>query len=386
MKDVSMIYINFAPYDNAGRILDYLLENFKFVFHFSFDFHRMNTKSVTNVLRIYENKELKSQIQLIKMPTPEALLFISLPFIASLIALQTLWHVFRLYRRFGKISIYFSVNAFTVWLGNIFRGLGVVKKTVFWVWDYFPPGYPDWRIRLARWGYWKFDRWSTTASDRVVFLNRKLEELRKEIGVLPKERDYPVIPIGTHPRPAAAWRGDGIRIGHLGVLKRGQGLDLLFDHLEELRSAIPSIKVEIIGSGPEEKYFKERAALHGEAVEFFGFLENADDLEQVMRHWNVGLATYIPGKSNESHWTDPSKIKAYISLGIPVITTNVTDFSNEIGRAKAGIVVDYFKRGDFTKAVQSIAADPETYRDGAAGLARKYDYKAIYPGLFAGTW
>jgi len=385
MKKTSVLYVNFAPYDNVGRILDYLVENFPLVVHFSFDFHKMKTKSVTNLLKIYEDGKLKSQVQLFKLPTPEAVLFVSLPFIAVLIGVQLIWHVFKIYKRIGRLSIYFSVNAFTVWIGNLLRNAGMVEKTLFWVWDYYPPGYSDWYIRLARWGYWKFDRWSTVSSDRVVFLNQKLEELRKEIGVLPKEKNYPVIPIGTNPRTLVKISNDGrVRMGHLGVLKKGQGLDLLFDHLKEFISFIPSLKIEIIGSGPDEKHFKERGASYGELIKFHGFLEKMDELDQVMQHWDIGLATYIPGKSNESHWTDPSKIKAYISLGIPVITTNVTDFSKEIEQEKAGIVLDYFKHGDFIKAVQNILSNRELYRRGSENLGKKYHYKTIYPALFSG--
>lgn len=380
MKDHrSIIYINFAPYENAGRILDYLIEHFDRLVLFSFNFHKLNNKHRSNKIYLYQNGKKIETITLYKLPTPEALLFITLPLIVILIALQTFWHVTRLARRSGRFDLFLSVNAFTSWLGNIFRSLGLVKKTVFWVWDYYPPGYPDWRIGLARWGYWRFDKSATKHSDTIIFLNERLLNLRRQIGVLPKGKRFPIVPIGTNPGKIKYSR-ERI-IGHLGVLKRNQGLDLLFDTLAELQQKIPRLKVEIVGSGPDEAHFRSRARKFAN-VTFYGFVKDEDAVDAIIRRWSAGIATYIPEDSSPHSWTDPSKMKAYISQGVPVITTAVSPFSAEIKDARAGRVIDYFQSEQFVHAVARMIEKPRFYKQNAYKLAKKYSYKDLYAKLF----
>ncbi len=375
----SIIYVNFAPYDNTGRILDFLLESFNLVILLSFDFHKLNNKHSSNYLKIFLNGKEIDKKKFFKLPTPEALLFISLPFIALIIAIQSVWNIVKLSFKYGKFDIYLSVNAFTAWIGNILRDLNVVDKTIFWVWDYYPPGYPDWRIRLARWAYWRFDKMNTISSNRTIFLNNKLVELRQQIGVLAKSRKYLVVPIGTNPTKTRVNRKN--IIGHFGVLKRFQGLDLLFDNLDSLSDKIPNLKVEIIGSGPDEKYFRQRAKKFP-MVKFYGYIKEDNLIDNIIRHWNVGLAAYIPDTSSPAYWTDPAKIKAYISQGLPVITTSITPFSVEIKKSGAGVIVDYFDPQEFVDGVFTILQSQKKFRNKAYELSKKYYYKDMYPRLF----
>jgi len=262
------------------------------------------------------------------------------------------------------------------------RKLGYINKTVFWVWDYYPPGYPDWRIRLARWGYWRVDKHATRHSDKTVFLNERLAKLRQDIGVLPREHSYDIVPIGTNPHHSPPNFGKQIIIGHLGVLKRSQGLDLLFDTLPLLLKKFPRLKIEVVGSGPDEVYFKKRAKPF-RCVTFYGFLKQENTVDKIVRRWKMGIATYVPDVSSPAYWTDPSKIKAYISQGIPVITTAITPFYAEVKKHKAGIVVDYFDESQFVDAVYKILKKPKLFQTKARRLAKTYAFDKLYPHLFS---
>lgn len=375
----SIIYVNFAPYENSGWILDFLRENFLLVILFSFDFHRLNNKSQSNRIIIFRAGEKSKTIKLFSLPTPEALLFITLPFIASVIFIQTFYFAISFKRRYKKIDYYLTVNAFTAWVGILLRRLGVIQKTIFWVWDYYPPGYKDWRIRFARWAYWRFDKWSSSSTDKIIFLNKKLIELRKDLDILSKRKSYKVIPIGTN--PTLPIYNKKLIIGHLGVLKKGQGFDLLIDSMPQLLKRKQSFLVEVVGSGPDEQYFRNKARKY-KNIKFYGFIESTREVESIIQKWSIGLATYIPNKSNESAWTDPSKIKAYISKGVPVITTNVTDFSKEISSYNAGVIVDGNSVDEFANAVNTLLTKQTFYKPAALKLARKYYYKKIYKDLF----
>lgn len=384
-KGKSIIYINFAPYDNAGRILDFLVQNFSVVLHFSYDHLRLK-KGRRSKLTIYKNGTIIFAKNLIWMRTHPLLLFPSLPFVAAGIMIQTLWYVFIYQIKFGKFDYFFTVNAFTAWIGNLLRQLKSVSKTIYWVWDYFPPTHPDIRLSFARWIYWKFDKPSRLSSNKIIFINKHLESVRKEKNVnsqaIKKSKEYPIIPIGTNPKPNNNYSNENIIIGHLGMLKKTQGLDILFDNLTSLRKSFPKIKVEIIGSGPEEDYFRSRARKYEDIVKFYGYVEEDDDVDEIISKWTIGIATYAPIPWSEHYWADPSKIKAYLNQSIPVITTNVPEFSQEIERYKAGIIVNYYKSGEFVDAIKTIINNRDYFSKNAIELAEKYNYKLLYPKIF----
>ena len=385
-KSRSIVYVNFAPYDNAGRILDYLIDNFSIVLHFSYDHLRLK-KGRRSKLTLYNNGEIIFAKNLIWIRTHPLLLFPSLPIIATAIIVQTFLYVFIYQRMFRKFDYFLTVNAFTAWVGNILRFSKLINKTIYWVWDYFPPNHPDMRLRLARWLYWKFDKPSRLSSDKVIFLNKHLESARKEKNESRYGRDknkkYPIIPIGTNPKPNNIYFNKSIIMGHLGMLKKSQGLDLLFDNLKNIQKLFPKIRVEIIGSGPEENHFKARARKFSKIVKFYGYVEKDDEVDRIMRNWSVGIATYIPLEWSEHYWTDPSKIKAYLNQGLPVIVTNVPEFAKEIKDYKAGVVIDYYKNQEFIDAVVKILKNRKVFANNALRLAEKYNYKILYPKLFS---
>lgn len=378
----SIIYVNFSPYDNAGHILDYLTSSFDWVIHFSYDHLRLQNGRKTNILTVYHKKKVVERKQLIPLRTPEFLRFPSLPGVALLILFQTWWHTWHVKRKLGIIDYYLTVNAYTAWIGNILRQLELVDKTVFWVWDYYPPGFPDWRIRFLRWVYWKFDKPNIMAADVLAFISDKLIKLRHDFQSLPIDKPFSIIPIGTDPSPTVPRRKTVI-IGFLGMLKESQGLDFLFDALPKIYQQLPKIKIEIIGSGPQEEHFKRRARKWKQVVTFLGYIEKNNEVDTIIRRWSVGLATYVPLPSNESYWTDPSKIKAYLSLGVPVITTSVPYFANEIKRYQAGEVVMYGKTEELISTLQTIMKRRRWYAYNALKLAERYDYRLLYPHFFS---
>lgn len=380
-KHTFIIYVNFAPYDNAGRILDYLVDNFSIVLHFSYDHLRLK-KGRRSKLTLYKYREVVFSKNLIWLRTPPLFLFPSLPFVAVAIILQTLIYSTYYSIKFGRFEYYFTVNAFTAWAGNILRSFGLVEKTIYWVWDYFPPTHPSIRLRFARWVYWRFDKPSRLLSNKVIFLNKHLISVRKKDDELVKDKKYPIIPIGTNPTNKASIYKKEIIIGHLGMLKRSQGLDLLFDNLEKIQSLFPTIKIEVIGSGPEENYFRQRAKKFSSIVKFYGYIEKDDDMDLIIKNWSIGIATYAPLKWSEHYWTDPSKIKAYLNQGIPVITTNVPEFAKEVESMNAGIIVDYYKHEEFINAVKNIIVNQEIFSQNALTLAQKYNYRKLYSEIF----
>lgn len=382
MKKRSVIYINFAQYDNTGRILDFLREHFEVVIQFSYDHLRLKNGRKTNYLRIYEHGILVEERKLKRFRTYPFLLFISLPIVAFSMVFETLYYIFILRMYYGRFDTYFTVNAFSAWIGIVAKRILLVRQTVFWVWDYFPINYPEWRMRLARWIYWRFDRPCMWYSDRLVFANKKLFTLRRDAGNLPKQTKAIIVPIGTTTRIIKKIEKKDLIIGFLGMIKSPQGIDMLIDSIPTLIQSFPKLRIEVLGSGPEEMRIKEKAKPYNKYITFYGFIEDQNEIEKIVQRWSIGTALYTPDESNESYWGDPSKIKVYISNGIPVITTNVSHFAPELEESKAGVIIQYGNYSDFVKAIKTIIIQQKDFQNNCISLAAKYNYQKIYPELF----
>lgn len=378
----NIIYVNYSPYENSGKILDYILENFESVFLFSVGFHNLKNKKSYNNLSVYENGRLQKTYSLFQLSTPSRFVFILIPVRSVITFFEIIIYSVWLKMKHKKIEVYFTVNAFTAWIGSILKKIGIIEKTIFWVWDYYPPIHENKIIMLMRYIYWQFDRIGSH-SDRLVFVNRRLLDLRKDMGIFKKDADYPIIPIGTDKLIRVNKKNiQKIKFGFIGVLKKSQGLGIVFDNAESLLKEFKNVQYEIVGSGPDEEYFRKKAKTSHIDTKFYGYLEG-DSFNDVLRDCDIGIATYIPDVSNVSYYGDPGKIKRYLSLGIPVISTNVIEFSREIEGSRSGAIIDYENPSAFIDAVKKIIAKHSEYSNNAYALSQKYYYKKIYLQMFS---
>ena len=79
MKDEKIVYVAYSPYENQGKVLDFILENFRYVFVFSIGHHNIGRDKVTNKLTIYKNKKKIDEVDLYRFPIPSSLVFLLLP-------------------------------------------------------------------------------------------------------------------------------------------------------------------------------------------------------------------------------------------------------------------------------------------------------------------
>ncbi len=378
----SIVYVNFKPYGNSGNILTYILKKYHTVVFFEFNFHNLGKNQRQNNLTVYQNGRPVLNKRIFELYIPSHFVFILLPIRSLAIFLQLIHNIHELKRKYGVFDVFFSVNAFTSWCGNVLKKMGYVKKTIFWVWDYYPPIHKDKAVMLMRSFYWLFDK-AATKSDRLVFLNNRLLRFRQNIGVVPNNKSFPIVGIGTHVGNVCNKSINlTLKFAFLGAIKKSQGLDFIFDYEKTILSYFPKAEFHIFGGGPDEQYFRNRAKHSHMKIIFHGFMPNSSLMEKELMKCSIGLALYKPEPDNVSYFGDPSKIKAYISVGLPVITTNVFEFSKEIINAKAGFVISYNDPRSFVLSIQEIQKNYTKFHTSAIRLAKCYEYTDIYQKLF----
>lgn len=384
MKKKSIIYVNYSPYENSGKILDYLLENFKNVFLFSIGFHNLANKKSYNNLSIYADGKLIKTHSLFQLSIPTKFVFILIPIRSIITFTEVIFYSVWLKSKYNIIEYYFTANAFTAWIGGVLKSFGIVNKTIFWVWDYYPPIHENKLIMLMRYIYWQFDKISSH-SDIVAFVNSRLLNLRKDIGIYKEDAEYLIIPIGADKIPykknETSFNKGGVTFGFIGVIKNTQGVDIVFNNENELIGKFGKIGYEIVGSGPDEINLKKKSKKSKINAKFYGYVEG-DSFNSILQKCDIGIATYTPEESNVSQYGDPGKIKRYLSLGIPIITTDIIEFAGEIEKSGAGVIIKYDDKRAFIEAVEKIISNRDKYSKNAYSLAQKFYYKKIYPPMF----
>jgi glycosyltransferase involved in cell wall biosynthesis len=379
---IQLIYINFAPYQNTGNILHYLQDTYHDIAVFTFNFHHLGPNQKPSSLVIYHNSVIKSQKSLFHTPTTESLAFALLPLRSFIIFLQIIYHTYYIYKRSGQIETFFTVNAFIAWTGNILRRLNLVKHTIYWVWDYYPPHHDKLMVRFIRFLYWIFDTSASINADKTIYINNRLINLRKSIHVIKSNVDHVVVPIGTQPTQIKKRNNETIKLVFFGVLKKSEGLDVIIDNSNELIKIYPNIELHIIGGGPDESYFVTKASKSNMKIKFHGYIPDDDDVDSILSTCTIGLAPYLPDPSNVSYYTDPSKIKKYLSLNLPVITTNVFEFSKQIEIHHAGIIFHYHQKISFVHAVETIMKSYRSYQNNCHTLAKTLEFNTLYLKIF----
>lgn len=386
MQNKSIVYLNYSPYENSGHILDYLIENYHRVYLFSIAFHPVGNRKSKNKLIIYGKGKIVREELLPYIEIPESLVLILIPIRSLINALQIIYKLVKIKREFGVIDIYFTVNAFTASLGRLLKRVGLVKHTVFWVWDYYPLEGVSLLSKIMRFIYWQFDKFATF-SDKIVYLNHRIADVRKDAKVISRRKKITVIPIATGDKVKKKKKSfANIKLGFIGVLKQSQGIDMLLESAEEISSHFKKVTFEIIGSGPSEKEFTNRAkAIKTKNVKYnFYGLVSEKKFMQILSNSTIGVAPYSPDGGTVSKYTDPGKIKRYIEFNLPIITTDVIEFSSVIKKNKAGKIIEYGSRKDFVKAISEIIKNYDRYTNNISRLHDKYYYKAIYVDMFKG--
>jgi glycosyltransferase involved in cell wall biosynthesis len=316
------------------------------------------------------------------MKVRENLVFILIPIRSLINAFQIFIKTLSIRLRRGKIDCFFTVNAFTATIGRILKFLGVIENSTFWVWDYYPPEFPTLIGRTMRQLYWQFDKFATF-SDRVFYLNHRMADVRKEKGVISKNKKTISVPIGMGELiPIKKKTFKNIKIGFIGVLKKSQGVGMLINASKTLSKEFKNITFEIIGSGPDEKIFKADAKKNkGVKYNFYG-LVSEKEFGRILSNCTIGASPYSPEHGTVSKYTDPGKPKRYIEFNLPVITTDVIEISHEIVKDRAGLIVEYENYDDLANAIKKIIKNYDTFVKGAIKFHKKYYYKDIYSVMF----
>lgn len=282
-------------------------------------------------------------------------------------------------------DLYIGVDNLNAIQGLILRKLGKVKKVVFYTIDYYPTRFEN---KLLNWMYHSIDRICVENADETWNVSSAMIVAREKMYSMSKKayRRQHEVPIGiwyNRTRRKRFAQIDKKKLIFVGHLLPYMGVDLVIKTLPKLINDIKGVKLEIIGDGQEKKKLVNLVKKLGleNKVKFHGWIKKRRKLEEVLSDGAIGLATFNTRILDEKvKNADPGKIKDYMQVGMPVITTNAVSTADRIVKAEAGMLIDY-DVNELYRALVKLLKDEDMlkkYRQNALAYVKRFDYPAIF--------
>ncbi len=280
-----------------------------------------------------------------------------------------------------------NLNTLSVWPWRFF---GKIKKLVFYTIDYTPRRFSQ---PLLNAFYRLGDRLACIVADKIWVLSERMIAAREAAGLSSSQkRKSIVVPMGAklaRIRPLAITQIRRSQLIFVGHLLEKQGLQLVIRALPTIAKRVPGVHLVVIGQGEYTATLTDLAKTLAvsQYIEWCGFIEKHEAVEERLCQSAIGLAPYIPSDTNYTYFTDPGKPKLYLACGLPVVMTDFPASAQLIAKAKAGLIV--LPNADSTaKAILKLLTNDSTYaayRRHAMTLAKDFDTDTILTRAFHET-
>lgn len=330
-----------------------------------------------SIAEYYENGVLKAKVTAPQISGPEFLLYFKDFLVTFYFILK-----FRI-----KFNVCVGVDPLNAFAGLILKLLGFAQLTIFYVIDYVPQRFKNVLLNST---YRSLDRLCVYNADYTWNLTSAMADARQKMGISKDNTNQMTVPTGMHSekiQDKSTLSLDKNIIVFLSHLRKGQGIELVLEALPAVVKDIPSIKLIVIGTGPLETYFKEevKRANIADNVKFLGYIENHDEIEEIVAKCRVGLAPYVPDPNSFTWYADPGKPKVYLGCGIPVIITKVPEVAFEISKRKAGIAINYNSH-ELSDAIKKMLNDDKAYavyKANAIRFANELTWDSVFTTAFS---
>jgi glycosyltransferase involved in cell wall biosynthesis len=283
----------------------------------------------------------------------------------------------------GKWDLIIALDNLNTISSLILKIMGVGNKVIYYTIDFVPKRFEN---KLLNNFYHYLEKLSVKYADNTWNLTERVAEGREKLLGMDRKiySRQVIVPIGIWFNRIIRKDYEDIKnntLVYAGGLVPHQGVQLVIDSMPHIAEIIPDIKLNIIGLGSYEKELKKKVKkLKLEKyVQFLGYIEDHKDVENELAKCSLAVAMYSAELSKWSYYADPSKVKTYLATGLPVVTTSVTQISEELVKRKCGLVVNYDKE-DLAAAVISIFKDEKKhklFRKNAIRFASEFDWNNI---------
>jgi glycosyltransferase involved in cell wall biosynthesis len=244
---------------------------------------------------------------------------------------------------------------------------------------------PDRGSWVANRAYKLIDRTSYDRCDIQVDISRPAREARQHVHGN-RSVSHIVVPFATSPngnaRASLALRR-GRTVAFAGALEHRTGAHNLPEIAAGVLKEMPDVKFVIIGEGSLRLAIEKELATRGliDNVQMLGFIESHESLLAELVLCDIALAPYDPAHAGFSKYSDPGKVKTYLSCGLPVLASEVITNASEIVKSGAGVTIPGSRPEDWSRRVLSMlrnTGELQARSMAALTLAESYAPSLVY--------
>lgn len=380
-SNLSFIFCSFVPVGFEDYV-SFFKREFKNFTYLKFKFPHSKGKVVSSIndRNIFTLHGVSSKI----------FYFSLLPFNYLLLCVQCLTLLWK--RDDSDKRIFMGVNHICTFYGLILRLFKRVDYVIYRVTDFFPlPRSGPYRI-INR-VFYIMDIICLKCADSVWFTTEGHIIGREKYGYFSKKSfDYEIIPLGLDVRKFVSrkvTKRSLYSLVYCGVVSRYHMLDLLFDVISDLKKKFPLIKLNIIGTGPDEEYFRDLASKMclSENVIFHGFVPEGETFTNLMSENILGLALY-KDEEDFMKYTEPAKVKYYLGFGVPAVVSDVPKIAGELDKARVAFAVKNNKQDIVSRVEKFIASDKlqKEYKENIKKFVRTIDINKLLEDKISKTF
>ena len=234
----------------------------------------------------------------------------------------------------NRNDIFIGINPLNFYFGKLFKNF---NKKIFYTIDFSKDRYKNSLINFL---YHEIEKRCFNSSDINWNVSKKIKIARVKYFKIHnyKNKDL-VVPIGTWKTKKRFTQRNNYQLVFLGHLIKKQGLNLVLSSLRIVKKKINNIKLFVIGGGPELKNLIHTSNNLGltKNIIFKGWIYNTKEIHSILQKSNFAFATYVKKDISFTKYSDPTKIKDYLSCGLPIIATNT--FHNAVELKKKNCLI-----------------------------------------------
>jgi glycosyltransferase involved in cell wall biosynthesis len=354
VSDTAIIFVNFDIGFNLGNIPEYLISRYRKVFLYSIYFRGVqhNGKSY---IEFYNDGKLKYKKYNFTSKSNNPVRIILSYIIYGINILKI--------KNKNKNNILISPNPFFIFFGIIFR-----TKTLYLVGDIMRSNNANLFTKIFSSITKIIINISIKNSDFVWFISSSLYNYFKNI----KTKNAPILQTMAIKPFNINNRNSKIKVLYIGSFDKSKGVDLIL----KVAKKISYIDFVLIGNSQlKDVKVDGNITIYPPQI-------NQDLIEIINKSYFIGVAPYQKPIGHEKYLGDPTKIKQYLSYGMPTITTNFVEFLDVLEKYKAGKSISYSEI-DLENAIIEIYNNYNEYKKNVDILIKDYSIDELYNKIFS---
>jgi glycosyltransferase involved in cell wall biosynthesis len=363
MKKIHLIFCSFIPVGLEDYV-NYFINHFDNFTYLKLKSHPIK-KQYSSLIK-YDRGRKTSEKYLFSITSSQNkyLYFLMLPFNYSIYLYQILT-LFRKRENENKVA-FIGVNYFCTLAGILLKKIGSVDIVIYRVTDFFPLPVRGVYRYINRFFY-VIDSFCLRNSDAIWFTTKGHIIGREKYGYFDRNRyNFKIIPLGLDINKFVSKpvnEKSRYSLVYVGVISKYHMLDLIFDIINDLKKDFNNIRLNIIGNGPDENYYKKLAMTLNlsDNIVFYGFIQEGTILTALMTDNILGLALYR-NEENFMKYTEPAKVKFYLGYGIPAIISKVPLIAEELNEKKICFSVNNNK-DEIVRVIKNFILDKKLQRE-----------------------